>query len=150
MLKFSIDDVDLKFTETFEGIRLSAYQDSGGIWTIGYGHTQGVHEGMSITKVQAEEYLREDFESAVFSVNHLVTAQITVDQFDALVDFVFNLGAGAFRSSTLLKLVNARASDEEIDAEFRKWDNVMKHPVAGLLRRRVAEAKLFNKGTTVT
>lgn len=127
----------------FESCPLTAYWDAlGKLWTIAYGHTRGVHEGMTCTQAQADAWLLEDRASAEANVNKHVTAELTQHEFDALVDFDFNCGDGNMDSSTLLKLVNsgdiARAADE-----FDKWDHAGGKVVAGLLRRRLAEKAEF-------
>jgi lysozyme len=132
----------LALTESFEGLRLTAYQDQVGVWTIGYGHTKGVTRGMTCTQEQAEQWLLEDVQDAVDAVNELVHVVLSQDQFDALVDFVFNLGAGSFAGSTLLHKLNAE-DYEGAAVEFDKWDHAGGQVVAGLLRRRQAETDLF-------
>ena len=132
-----------QLTERFEGCRLVAYQDQRGIWTIGYGHTAHVYEGQVCTKEQAECWLMQDTQTAQAGVNRLVHVPLTQGEFDALVDFTFNLGVGAFANSTLLTLVN----DGKFEAaanEFEKWDHCGGQVVAGLLRRRLAEKETFN------
>lgn len=141
-------DAGLDLTEESEGCRLVAYQDSVGVWTIGYGHTKGVHAGMTCTQEQAEAWLREDIASAIADVNRLVKVPLTQGEFDALVDFDFNLGGGALRGSTLLRLLNE--GDHASAAEqFERWDRAGGHVLAGLLRRRLAEEAEF-KGTANT
>jgi lysozyme len=132
----------LALTESFEGCRLVAYQDSVGVWTIGYGHTKGVVAGMTCTQAQAEQWLLADVAAAVAAVNRLVHIAMSQDEFDALVDFTFNLGVGNFAGSTLLKLLNARDIEGAAN-EFEKWDLAGGVVVAGLLRRRLAERALF-------
>jgi lysozyme len=134
----------LSLTESFEGLRLTAYQDSVGKWTIGYGHTLGVTEGMTCSQAQAEEWLENDINWAVFVVNNIVKVPLSQGEFDGLVDFCFNCGAGNFKSSTLLKLVNA-GDMEDAAKEFEKWDHAGGVVVAGLLRRRVAEEQEFQE-----
>jgi len=135
----------LSLTEQFEGCRLAAYQDQVGVWTIGYGHTgPEVVAGLTITQAQAEAYLAADVQSAAACVNRLVAVQLTQEEFDALVDFVFNLGQGAFASSTLLRLLNA-GSFAAAAEQFVQWDRAGGAVVAGLLRRRQAETALFNQ-----
>jgi lysozyme len=136
----------LALTESFEGCRLTAYQDQVGRWTIGYGHTAGVKEGDVITHDQAEAYLVADIAWAVAFVNHVVYAPINQNEFDALVDFVFNLGSGSLQHSSLLALVN-RGNYELAANEFEKWDHAGGVVVAGLLRRRQAEEAEFNGQT---
>jgi lysozyme len=131
-----------QLTEGFEGCRLIAYQDQVGRWTIGYGHTQGVKQGDSCTPQQAEALLTADMAWAEAFVNHIVTRTLTQGEFDALVDFTFNLGSGNLQSSTLLKLVD-EGQFEAAAKEFEKWDLAGGKVVAGLLRRRQAEEKEF-------
>jgi lysozyme len=132
----------LRLTESFEGLRLEAYKDVAGTWTIGYGHIAGVCEGMTCTQEQAEAWLQEDTAWAASVVNRYVTVPVTQGQFDALVDFTFNLGSGHFKNSHLLQLVNAGDLTGAAD-EFEKWAYAGGHVVAGLLRRRQAEKDLF-------
>lgn len=133
----------LKLTEQMEGVRLVAYQDQVGVWTIGDGHTKDVKEGDTCTKEQAEQWLLEDVQEAVDAVNRLVTVDLTQNQFDALVDFTFNLGSGNLAHSTLLKLLNS--GDYAGAAQhFKDWDRAGGVVRSGLLRRRLAEADLFS------
>ena len=136
----------LHLTENFEGLRLTAYPDPathGDPWTIGYGHTGAeIHQGMTITQEQAEEFLMQDVQKAVQTVNSKVHTDLTQNEFDALVDFVFNCGAGNFAGSTLLRKINA-GDMEGAALEFQKWDKAAGHVMAGLVRRRQAEADLF-------
>lgn len=129
-------------TESFEGCSLVAYQDIVGVYTIGYGHTRGVKAGDVCTREQAEAWLQQDIADAVQSVNDQVTVPLTQGQFDALVDFVFNLGDKAFEASTLLRLINA-GDMEAATNEFEKWSRAGGKVVAGLLRRRQAEKEEF-------
>jgi lysozyme len=132
----------LQLTERFEGCRLTSYQDSRDIWTIGYGHTSGVHAGMTCTQAQAEAWLKADVYWAESEVNRHVHVSLTQSEFDALVDFTFNCGGANLSHSTLLKLLNendtARAA-----VEFAKWDRAGGVELPGLLRRRKAEAAEF-------
>ena len=136
----------LHLTEEFEGLRLTAYPDpgtGGNPWTIGYGHTgSDVHPGLTITKEQAEELLMKDIQKAVADVNSKVTTDLTQDEFDAIVDFVFNVGAGNFNNSTLLKKINANDMEGAAN-EFDKWNLAAGKVMAGLVRRRHAETMLF-------
>ena len=138
----------LHLTEQFEGCKLNAYPDpgtGGAPWTIGYGHTgPDVHPGLTITQEQAEELLMQDTQKAAAAVNAKVTGDITQEEFDALVDFVFNVGAGNFAASTLLKKVNA-GDFQGASHEFEKWDMAAGKHMAGLLRRRQAEELEFLK-----
>lgn len=141
-MTFQYSERGLDLTREFEGIRLQAYLDGGGVPTIGYGHTKGVKLGQECTMAQAVQWLREDVQEAVDAVNRLVKVKINQAQFDALVDFVFNLGAGAFAKSTLLRMLNAY-DYVGATAQFARWDKDNGKVVAGLTRRRAAEAKLF-------
>ena len=131
-----------KLTESFEQCRLDAYPDSKGVPTIGWGHTRGVSLGQSCTQAQADAWLDEDVATAVYAVNHYVAITLNQHEFDALVDFVFNVGSGNFATSTLLKKLNcgdlAGAANE-----FEKWDMSGGQHLAGLLRRRIAEKTEF-------
>ena len=101
----------LNLTENFEGCKLKSYPDpgTGGTpWTIGYGHTgPDVHEGMVISQEEAEELLKKDIQAAENIINSKVQEDLNQNEFDALVDFVFNIGAGNFINSTLLKKISA-------------------------------------------
>ncbi len=129
-------------TKQFEGLRLSSYQDSGGIWTIGYGHTSGVRSGQVISQSEADRLLALDVASAVGCVNRLLGVPVTQNRFDALVDFAFNLGCHRLLGSTLLKLVNEQRFDEAV-LEFPKWVHAGSQVLPGLVARRKAEAELF-------
>lgn len=130
-------------TKQFEGLVLTAYQDTVGVWTIGYGHTGlSVYGGLVITEDQADQLLESDVAGAVAFVNAAVVPEINQNQFDALVDFVFNLGATALLSSTLLRLLNAGDFDDAA-AQFIRWDHARGVVIPGLLRRRQAEQLLF-------
>ena len=139
-LSYSKDGLAL--TQLFEGDVLHAYQDQKGVWTIGYGHTAGVQPGQTITQAQAEAFLMGDVGSAVNCVNEVVEVLLTQQQFDALVDFTFNLGPGAFKGSTLLKDINTGNFPAAI-SQFDLWDHCGGVVNAGLLRRRQAETAEF-------
>ncbi|VWC96143.1 muraminidase [Burkholderia lata] len=139
----------LSLTESFEGCRLTSYQDQVGVWTIGYGHTKGVGPGMTCDQAQAEQWLLDDVADAETAVNKLVHIAMSQEEFDALVDFTFNLGIGNFSKSTLLAKLNARDIQGAAD-EFEKWDRAGGVEVAGLLRRRQAEKALFSLGADFT
>lgn len=133
----------LKLTEGFEGCRLTAYYDLAHVLTIGYGHTgPDVTPGMTITAAQAEGMLVDDIASAAACVNTAVTAPLTQGEFDALVDFVFNIGCKAFCKSTLRHLLNLEQYAEAAQ-QFGLWDKASGQVVARLLRRRAAEAQEF-------
>lgn len=131
----------------WEGCRLEAYQDSGGVWTIGYGHTgPDVKRGLTWTQRQADDGLANDIRWAESAVNDYVKVDLLPSQFDALVSFTFNVGFDAFRTSTLLKRVNA-GRFLDVPAEMARWNKVTidgrKVVVQGLINRRAAEAALW-------
>lgn len=132
-----------KLIQSFETLRLVAYQDQRGRWTIGWGHTgPGVVAGLTCTAEQADAWFLEDTGAAVRANNAVLDVACTQNQFDALVSFTFNVGVNAEAHSTMLQLLNAGNVDAAA-AEFPKWDHVEGVPNAGLRRRRVAEQALF-------
>lgn len=139
---FEYTDSDLDWTENFEGCRLSAYQDQVGVWTIGVGHTHGVHQGDTCTQDQAMQWMREDIQSVVDAINRDLAIEITQPEFSALVDFAFNLGISALEHSTLWRLLNA-GDFAGARAQFPLWDHAGGKVVAGLLKRRLAEQAIF-------
>lgn len=127
----------------FEGLRTCAYLDAAGIWTIGYGHTgEEVRSGVRIDAAQADGLLHQDLRAAEEAVRALVTTPLAQASFDALVSFVFNVGANAFAGSTLLRKLNA-GDAEGAAAEFERWRYAGGRILPGLLRRRIAERTLF-------
>lgn len=127
----------------FEKLRLVAYLPTpDDVWTIGWGHTKGVKQGDVCTVEQAEQYLTEDLDWSEWAVNTLVKVPINQNQFDALVSFTFNLGAGNFSQSTLLRKLNG---GDYVGAalEFPRWNKQAGKVLAGLVRRRKAEQTLF-------
>lgn len=133
-------DILIEKVKEFEGLRLTSYKDSAGVWTIGYGHTRGVKSGQTITEKQADSLLRGDLLTAENYVNGM-KLNLTQGQFDALVDFCYNLGAGNLAGSTLLAKIRAKAPTEEIQAQFRRWVYSGKKKLAGLVKRREWEAQ---------
>lgn len=132
----------ISLIKKFEGCRLLAYQDSVGVWTIGYGHTQGISRNDKISQEQADAFLLHDIELAVKDVNRLVKVTLNSNQFDALVSFTFNLGARNLSSSTLLKKLNAGQTDMAAN-EFGRWIFAGERISSGLVKRREAEKNLF-------
>lgn len=133
-----------QLTEAFESCRLVTYPDVKGVLTIGYGHTgPDVLPGLVWTKEHAEAVLFEDAKKAEDCVNRSVWVSLTQGEFDALVDFTFNVGCSAFQKSTMLKMLNAGAY-QTAAKEFEKWEYAAGKKVAGLLRRRLAEEAVFN------
>lgn len=139
-MRTQLGERGLALLRKWEGLRLKAYQDSGGVWTIGYGHTQGVSQGDEVNSLQAEALLRADLAGpvALFCRND----SLSDAQFDALTCFAFNVGSAAYLESTLAHLVNDRRW-YEVPAEMMRWQFVKGKRVRGLLRRRLAEATLF-------
>ena len=126
----------------FEGCELEAYKCSAGVWTIGYGHTAGVKEGDKINQDEANHLLTEDLEEFETYVNDLVGVDLNEHQFDALVAWTFNLGPSNLKSSTLLKVLNDSQYDK-VPSEMKRWNKAGGEVLEGLIRRRDAEALLF-------
>ncbi len=143
MQAFTYSPEGLGLTKRFEGLRLSAYQDSGGIWTVGYGHTgSDVQPERRVTELEAEALLRVDLRDAISCVNRAVRIFIQQNHFDALVDFCFNAGRGSFLRSNLLTQLNAN-NLEGTASQFGTWIHVNGNVMPGLVRRRAAEAAMF-------
>lgn len=132
----------LDLIKSYESLSLKAYRDSGGVPTIGWGSTRGVRMGMQISQEQAEQRLLEDVADAEATVNKRVTVPMAQHQFDALVSFVFNVGGGAFRKSTLLEKLNL-ADYYGAANEFMRWVKAKGRVLPGLVKRRAAERALF-------
>lgn len=154
MIKLSPSAACVNLVKKFEGLHkvgkdgmVRAYRCPAGKWTIGYGHTKGVRSGMTITPEEAEKLLYDDLEDHANAVRRRVKVDLTQAQFDALTSFVFNLGEGNFRKSTLLKKLN-RGDYDGAALEFGKWNKARENGVLkvfpGLTRRRTAEAALFS------
>ena len=125
-----------------EGLRLDAYVDAAGVWTIGYGHTKNVRQGDKISEYWAKELLMQDVAEVEREVKALGVAK-TQGQFDALVSFAFNLGIGNLKRSTLLKCIREGRSMREIKRQFMRWVVAGGKRVKGLERRRAWEVKRF-------
>ena len=128
----------------FEGVRLTAYQDSVGVWTIGFGHTAGVKKGDKITEYQAEQFLREDLKKfeAVADKCKRITTQ---GRYDAILDFIYNLGPAKWNDSTLKKYIESGKATWEIQEQFLRWVNAGGKKLGGLVTRRIWEANRFNE-----
>lgn len=135
-----ISDKGLNLIKEFEGCRLTAYRDSTGIWTIGYGHTKGVFSGQKITQDQADEYLRQDVAGAERSVSaYEGLYHYDQNQFDALTSFTFNCGSGNFR-----KLIdNGKRPLNVVADKILLYNKAGGKELKGLTRRRQAEHDLF-------
>jgi len=138
-----LEQKGIELLKHFEGCELTAYQDSVGVWTIGYGHTKGVHEGMTITQEQAEQMLLTELVEYEGYIKNMVTVPLTQNQFDALVVWIYNLGPTNFGSSTLLKELNS-GNYTAAGKEILRWNKAGGKVLAGLVKRREAEAQLFN------
>ncbi len=138
-------------TTQFEGLRTTAYQDGNGIWTLGYGHTQGVKEGDTCTVEQARQWLSDDLGTADAALNRLVKVPLEQNEWDALCDLCYNIGQGNFEHSTCLTLLNQDDKAGAINS-ICYWDNDQWHgwvfvagqASQGLVRRRQAEQALFS------
>lgn len=140
-------DKGISLIKQFEGCKLTAYQDSVGVWTIGYGWTQPVdgklvRAGMAIKHETAERLLKAGLVSYENDVSRLVKVGLTQGQFDALVSFTYNLGARSLSTSTLLRKLNAGDYAGAAD-EFLHWNKAGGKVLNGLTRRREAERALF-------
>jgi GH24 family phage-related lysozyme (muramidase) len=147
-----ISEGGLSILKRFEGLRLSAYRDAVGVWTIGYGHTSAagaptVIAGLTITAQRAEDILVNDLRSYEAAVIANVKVPLNQNQYDALVSFTYNVGPGALKSSTLLKKLNA-GDYAGAAAEFAKWNKGGGKVLAGLVSRRAAEAELCKRPVT--
>lgn len=132
----------LNLLKSFEGCKLTAYKDIGGVWTIGYGETEGVYPGQTITQEQADEMLMNSLKEFIDGVNSLVTTPISDNQFSALVCFSYNVGLQNLKKSMLLRCVNTLHYSDAAK-QFVKWDHVNGIVSDGLLRRRESERDLF-------
>lgn len=142
------DSADL--IKSFEGCKLKAYRCSANKETIGYGNTfyedgTPVKMGDTITQERAESLFELIADSFANKVKPLVTANVSSNQFGALVSFAYNCGIANLSKSTLLKKVNANPNDPTIRTEFEKWNKAAGKVLAGLTRRRKAEADLYYK-----
>ena len=132
----------VELIKRFEGLRLNAYQDSVGVWTIGYGHTKTAKAGQRITDDEAHGLLIQDVIDHESHIKRLVKVPLSQQEFDALSSWVFNLGGGALASSTLLRKLNA---GDYVGAanEFPRWNKAGGKELAGLTTRRNAERDLW-------
>jgi lysozyme len=147
LMKISQEGINL--IKQFEGCKLTTYADTGGIATIGYGHTgSDVHRGQCISEQEAENLLRKDVERFEKAVNAEVKVPLSQNQFDALVSFAFNVGQGNLHTSTLLRKLN-QSDYQGAAQEFPRWCKDSRgHELLGLKRRREAEKNLFLKTGT--
>lgn len=138
-----ISETGLELIKAFEGLRLTAYRCSAGVLTIGYGSTgKHVQEDSRITKEQADALLLKDLERFERGVEELVKVDLAQEEFDALVALTFNIGLGNFKTSTLLRKLNA-GDYASAALEFIRWNKAGGKTLPGLTRRREAESRLF-------
>lgn len=149
MNNYRIGANGVNMIKDFESFQAAAYVCPAGVLTIGYGTTQGVKRGQVISEKQAAALLARDLATFENAVKRLVKVPLKQHQFDALVSFAHNCGAGALASSTLLKLVNA-GQFQLVPAQFLRWNKAGGRVLGGLTRRRRAEAWLWTTGTVRT
>ena len=142
-----ISDRGLALIRHFEGFQPRVYRCPGGYDTIGYGHVVRAEEAFpgEISLSEAENLLKQDVVEAERAVDRLVPVPLSPGQFDALVSFTFNLGAGALQRSSLRRKA-CRGEHEAAAREFPRWIYAGGHPLRGLLTRRLAEARLYETG----
>ena len=128
-----------------EACVLTAYQDTAGVWTIGYGHTNGVKKGDRITQYQAERFLREDLAKFEEVANRCKRISGSQGKFDAVLDFIYNCGPANFEKSTLKKYIESGRKTWEIQEQFLRWVNAGGVKLGGLVTRRIWEANRFNE-----
>ena len=137
----------VSFIKSHEALRLKAYQDSKGVWTIGWGHTKNVHPGDVITREQAEQFIRDDFAWVERTLNTDLVASrdkplVTQNEFDALCSLVFNIGSDAYLESTVRRKI--KQGDKMAAARaFKMWVYSNHKFIQGLANRRADEVRLF-------
>jgi lysozyme len=136
-------NVGIALIQKWEGYREKAYGDVGGVCTIGWGHTANVCKDDVIDKETALAYLKEDLKHAERAINKNVEVDLSPNQFDALVSWAFNVGQTAVKNSTLVKLLNENKY-HLVPEQLARWNKVKGKPVSGLIKRRAAEAVLWN------
>lgn len=135
----------------FEGKRLKAYKDSGGIYTIGYGSTYNWNENRPVIATDviddttALNWLRKEISNRSTEIKKLIKVPVTQNMLDSLTSLAFNIGTGAFKKSTLLRLLNSGSNKNLVADEFLKWNKVKGNIVPGLTNRRILEKELFLK-----
>lgn len=139
-MKISQEGVAL--IKKFEGCELDAYQDSVGVWTIGYGHTKEVKEGDKINKDEADYLLQEEMIEYESYINDMVDVDLNQSQYDSMCAWVYNLGPSNLGSSTMLRVLNEGKYDE-VPQQMKRWNKANGEVLDGLIRRREAEALLF-------
>jgi len=141
----------LNLIKKFEGLELTSYPDTGGIWTIGYGNTinkdtgQAIKPGDKIDLATAERWLKMDVAEREKRIKKLIKVPVTENQMAAMTSLVYNIGTAAFSMSTLLRLLNRGADKKLVADEFLRWNKVQGKEVKGLTNRRKLERELFLK-----
>ena len=150
-INMKISQEGLSLIKKFEGCPIEnghavSYKCAAGVWTIGYGSTKyegkPVHGGMCITTQEAEDLLIHEMEEYEGYINDMVKTDLKQNEFDALVAWVFNLGPSNFNSSTLLQKINNK-DWEDVPNQIKRWNKAGGKVLQGLIRRREAEALLF-------
>ena len=139
-MKISEDGLEL--IKKFEGCETSAYQDSVGVWTIGFGHTKGVEAGQTCSIEDAESMLADEMDEYEGYINNMVKVELQQHEFDSLVAWVYNLGPTNLSESTMLKVLNGGQFDRVPD-EMNRWTRAGGEILEGLVRRRQAESLMF-------
>jgi|TARA_R100001530_G_scaffold130055_1_gene100735 lysozyme len=137
-----ISQEGIALIKKFEGCELEAYKCPAGVWTIGYGHTKDVKEGDVINKDEANYLLEEEMIEYEGYINDMVDVPLEQNQFDALTSWVYNLGSSNLMSSTMLTLLN-ESKYNEIPQQIKRWNKAGGKVLDGLVKRREAEALLF-------
>jgi len=141
----------INLIKQFEGLKLTSYPDSGGIYTIGFGNTKNKDTGQAIKKgdkidlATAERWLKIDVDQRIKFIKPLIKVSITENMMAAMTSLAYNIGLQAFKDSKLLEKLNAGVDKKIVANEFLKWNKVNKTPVKGLTNRRIAERELFLK-----
>ena len=142
MTKMKISEEGISLIKNYEGCGLEAYQDSVGIWTIGYGVIKGVKEGDKINQEEADHLLQEELPEYEGYINDMIKVPLEQCQFDALVCWVYNLGPNNLKDSTLLRILN-EGDYNGVPEQIKRWNKAGGTVLAGLVKRRAAEADLF-------
>jgi lysozyme len=138
----NISQEGISLIKKFEGCELEAYKCAAGVWTIGYGHTKDVKEGDSILKEDAESMLMHELQKYCNDVDIAVKVDLKQNEFDALVSWTYNLGLTNLNSSTMLRVLN-EGKHNEVPAQIKRWNKASGQVKQGLVRRREAEALMF-------
>ena len=141
----------LNTIQQFEGLKLKAYKDSVGIWTVGFGNIfnldtgNPIKEGDEISLETAERWLKIEVDNLQAKMRKVITVPLNDNQWTALTSLAYNIGFGAFKRSTLLRLLNAGASKEEVAKQFLRWNKAGGKEIKGLTNRRQTESNLYLK-----